>query len=228
MNYFQPGQQAYIQGGGTSTTTNLVIMLRDPLTNDVNYPVGIFWINTQGQSLWYLNSFSSFGGYVQALWLQVQEVAGTLETLTGNSGGAVSPSLQNINIVGDGTTATVVGNPGTNTLTISSIGSGAFTWTNKNISFAAAAANGYFITNTATATLPASPSLGDTIEFIVDTTAILTIQAVGSQKIRIANSLSSTAGTAVNSLQGDSLTLIYSDTTTSWVALDLNGSWQLT
>ena len=45
-------------------------------------------------------------------------------TVTGNSGGAVSPLAGNINIVGDGTTATVVGNPGTHTLTISTIGGG--------------------------------------------------------------------------------------------------------
>jgi hypothetical protein len=52
-----------------------------------------------------------------------------VSTATGNSGGAVSPLAGNINIVGDGTTATVVGNPGTHTLTISSIGGGGGTLT---------------------------------------------------------------------------------------------------
>jgi hypothetical protein len=46
-----------------------------------------------------------------------------VSTLTGNSGGAVSPTSGNINVVGDGTTVTVTGNPGTHTLTISSTGS---------------------------------------------------------------------------------------------------------
>ena len=42
-----------------------------------------------------------------------------VETLTGNTGGPVPPDgAGNINIVGDGTTIEVVGNPGTNTLTI--------------------------------------------------------------------------------------------------------------
>lgn len=42
-----------------------------------------------------------------------------VETLTGNSGGAVGPDgSQNINILGDEVGVTVVGNPGTNTLTI--------------------------------------------------------------------------------------------------------------
>ncbi len=45
-------------------------------------------------------------------------------TLTGNSGGPVSPDGSgNINIVGDGVIVDVVGNPGTNTLTISVTGS---------------------------------------------------------------------------------------------------------
>jgi hypothetical protein len=49
-----------------------------------------------------------------------------VETLTGNTGGAVGPNgSDNINIVGDGTTIEVTGNPGTNTLTISSLSTGA-------------------------------------------------------------------------------------------------------
>jgi hypothetical protein len=47
--------------------------------------------------------------------------SGTLSTLTGNSGGAVSPTGGNINVVGSGT-ITVTGNPGTSTLTIADSG----------------------------------------------------------------------------------------------------------
>ncbi len=51
-----------------------------------------------------------------------------VETLTGNSGGPVGPDgSNNINVVGDGTTIDVVGTPGTNTLTISAIGTGGAT-----------------------------------------------------------------------------------------------------
>jgi hypothetical protein len=52
--------------------------------------------------------------------------AGDTTSLTGNSGGAVSPTSGNINVVGDGTTISIVGNPSTHTLTASYIGSGAF------------------------------------------------------------------------------------------------------
>src|SRR6185369_10562900 len=47
--------------------------------------------------------------------------AGFVQTLTGNVGGPVPPSLGNINIIGSGD-ITVTGNPGTNTLTISDSG----------------------------------------------------------------------------------------------------------
>ena len=49
--------------------------------------------------------------------------SGDTETLTGNSGGAVGPSAGNINVVGDATTITIAGNPGTHTLTASVTGS---------------------------------------------------------------------------------------------------------
>lgn len=43
-------------------------------------------------------------------------------TVTANSGGAVSPNASgNLNVVGDGTTINAVGNPGTNTVTLSTI-----------------------------------------------------------------------------------------------------------
>jgi hypothetical protein len=51
-----------------------------------------------------------------------------VETLTGNTGGPVGPTGNNINVVGDGTTVTVAGNPGTSTLTISALGSVATTY----------------------------------------------------------------------------------------------------
>lgn len=46
-----------------------------------------------------------------------------VETLEGNTGGPVGPDgANNINVVGDGTTITIAGNPGTNTLTASVTG----------------------------------------------------------------------------------------------------------
>lgn len=47
---------------------------------------------------------------------------GAVTDLTGNTGGPVPPTGGNINVVGDTTTITVAGNPGTSTLTISTTG----------------------------------------------------------------------------------------------------------
>src|SRR5208337_1238735 len=48
-------------------------------------------------------------------------------------------------------------------------------WTDEGTNFAAVAENGYFITASAIATLPASPSQGNEISFTVDAAATLTI-----------------------------------------------------
>lgn len=56
---------------------------------------------------------------------------GFVQTLTGNTGGAVPPTGGNINVVGTGG-VTVAGNPGTSTLTISFLN--VLTYTNVNTS----------------------------------------------------------------------------------------------
>lgn len=102
-----------------------------------------------------------------------------------------------------------------------------FVWNDEATSFNALASNGYFVTATATATLPASPAQGDTIEFIVDTNSVLTLQANTGQKIRIANALSSIAGTATSTADGSTAELIYRAADSVWISGDNNGSWLL-
>ncbi len=72
-----------------------------------------------------MSQITSFGGG--------SPTPGTVvETLTGNSGGAVGPDgSNNINVVGTGS-ITVSGNPGTNTLTISATGTTTLTYTLVN------------------------------------------------------------------------------------------------
>lgn len=90
----------------------------DPTSNDSkNFYLGTWWLNTTTLALWYLASLS---GNV-ATWQRV--TLDGIETLTGNTGGAVSPdNVGNIDVVGDGVTITIAGNPGTNTLTASVMG----------------------------------------------------------------------------------------------------------
>lgn len=110
-----------------------------------------------------------------------------------------------------------------------SIIAGAFAWTDISGAFSPTVGNGYFITGTATATLPAAPSQGDTIQFFVDhASQLLTIQAFGAQIIRFANQVTAAGGTAVSTLRGDSVELVYRSSNTCWEAVDFNGGWNLT
>ena len=114
------------------------------------------------------------------------------------------------------------------TLTIS-VTSPTLTWSDKSTNFNAASGNGYYTTGTATATLPASPTSGDQIAFIVDATNILTIQANTGQFIRIGSTVSASAGTCASINRGDSIVLQYRSGSTSWIALGgPQGSWTIT
>lgn len=91
--------------------------------------------------------------------------AGDIETLTGDSGGAVSPDgAGNINVLG-GTNVTVAGNPGMNTLTIQVTGDN-LTWNEvTGTSESMLINNGYIANNVALVSLdlPVSASVGDII-----------------------------------------------------------------
>jgi hypothetical protein len=123
-------QNAYLVANGTGTLYPTVIFLRDPTLNDLNgpngqkYQVTQRWVNSTTNKEWFLLNFITSAGYYQANWVQLAGGIAMTESLTGNTGGAVSPTGNNINVVGDGTTVTVAGNPGTSTLTISAVSSG--------------------------------------------------------------------------------------------------------
>lgn len=108
--------------------------------------------------------------------------------------------------------------------------SGGFSWSDTSGTFSAVSGNGYFITATATANLPASPTEGDTIKFIVDNASqVLTIQANTGQKIRIGDLINgATAGTCTSQFQGDGISLVYRSTGATWFAENApQGTWTL-
>ena len=111
---------------------------------------------------------------------------------------------------------------------VSLTSSGGFTWNDVSGAFSPLAENGYFVTGTATGTLPASPSQGDTIKFVVDhATQDLTIDAPGTQLIRNGIGISSAGGTCTSNAQGDSIVLVYRSATTTWMAIEVIGTWTL-
>lgn len=109
--------------GTTSSNAYVsVFEARDPIPQDVNYPIQKRWFNTNSKFEWILTSFSNASGILQANWQLIGFSGISAETLTGNSGGAVPVDTNNnINVIADGTIATVVGNPAAHTLTITSL-----------------------------------------------------------------------------------------------------------
>jgi len=117
-------------------------------------------------------------------------------------------------------------NGGAVTLSASSI---SFTWTDQSTSFSAAANNGYFVTATATATLPTTPAQGSECLFAVDSVSgKLTIQAPAGASIRSGTTVSATGGTAVSTKDGDSISLVYRVSDLTWIAISQQGVWNIT
>jgi hypothetical protein len=149
-------------------------------------------------------------------------------TVSGSAPVGVNTNGQ-LSSLGFGTSGQVLTSNGAATSpTFQAIPSTAMTWTEVSGAFSSAVNNGYIITNTASTTLPASPTVGQTIKFIVDTTNVLTVTANTGQIFRLNTSVSATAGTAVNVARGASITFVYAPTSASWIASESVGSWTLT
>jgi len=119
LNGFTP--LSYI-GANAVQPTNFTMASSAPTVDDAReFNRGDWWLNTSDNSIWYLAVTNG----LTATWIQVQGSGTGLLSLTGNSGGLVLPLSGNINVVGDGTTVNITGNPGTSTLTMSAIGGGA-------------------------------------------------------------------------------------------------------
>jgi hypothetical protein len=109
---------AYV-GVQPASPTNFTAQPKDPTTYDwQNFYLGDEWLNSTTNTVWKLVSLSGN----LATWVKQAGTNVGLQTLTGNSGGAVSPTLGNINVVGDGTSINIVGTPGTSTLTATATG----------------------------------------------------------------------------------------------------------
>lgn len=116
---------------------------------------------------------------------------------------------------------------GAGSITINSTGAG-LTWSDTSGALAALSNHGYFTTAASTPTLPAAPANGDVISFILDAAATCTITGNAGQPIRLGNTASAAAGTCVSAVQGNSITLVYRSTNTTWLAIASIGSWTLT
>lgn len=102
------------------------------------------------------------------------------------------------------------------------------TWTDQSGTFTATANNGYFITGASTPTLPASPSEGNVVSFILDAAATVTITGNTGQVIRIGGTVSAAAGTCESAARGNAISLVYRSTGTAWIAISSIGTWTIT
>ena len=107
------------------------------------------------------------------------------------------------------------------------VASGGTTWSDESGIFSPLEGNGYFITATATGTLPVAPADGDTIAFNVIIANVLTIQAAVPQLIRVGDAISGAGGTAASTAIGDSIVLVYRLSSTTWHALSSIGIWDI-
>ena len=101
---------------------------RDPDMYDINASLGDLWLNIIDEKVWVLVSLAgtSTSKGSLATWIQFAGGAGVVESLTGNTGGAVfpDPSTANINVVGDGIGITTIGTPAAHNLTLALVGGG--------------------------------------------------------------------------------------------------------
>jgi hypothetical protein len=111
----QSNNYAVAVGTSSNAASTPVYSEVSPSSTNVNYPVGQRWINMASNQEYVLTSVTSFNGTSTANW-EISAGGSISETLTGNSGGAVPAAANNINTVGAGS-ITIVGSPGTNTLT---------------------------------------------------------------------------------------------------------------
>jgi hypothetical protein len=191
---------------------DFIMKNRDPLTTDYNnFSIGTWWLNTDTNSLFFLAALAN--GI--ATWINISEASGAVETLTGNSGGAVGPTAGNVNVLGDGSTISIIGNPGTNTLTISAIlatplstltgnSGGAVSPTMGNINILGS--SGIIVAgNPGTSTLTVTPSTTAAISFV--TQSGTATPAAGALTINGASGLTTTgAGNTVTVANNGSLT----------------------
>lgn len=150
-----------------------------------------------------------------------------VETLTGNSGGAVGPDGSfNINVVGSGSLV-VTGNPGTNTLTISDSGESEI-WQAISTSQTLAVGNGYICsggTNLSLA-LPAVSAVGSIIEITLDGSTSFSVTQAAGQSIKYGANVTTTgvAGSLTTTSQGDSIRMVCSVANLRWNVLSSMGN----
>lgn len=147
---------------------------------------------------------------------------GEVTFLAGNTGGNVGPSGAGvIHVVGAGAVS-VAGNPGTNTLTITTTGEG-IPWQFAIINTAMAINNGYIANAVGTVQLllPAVAPLGSIVRVCGLTAGGWQVTQNAGQQIRFGNALTTVGvgGSLSSTLAGDSAEIVCVTANTGWLVL---------
>ena len=156
-------------------------------------------------------------------WFNVTPGTGILNTLTGNSGGAIAPVAGNINVVG--ASGTLVAGSG-NTLTITAAPQ-SFTWNNDPASGALLVNNGYIIkTGAKSFSLPAASAIGDEVALMLTGGTSWTITQGAGQSIIVGASTSTVGvgGSIATTGAGQTIWIICTTANTTWEALAFVGA----
>lgn len=151
----------------------------------------------------------------------------TVSTLTGNSGGAVGPTANNINVLGSGG-VTVVGTPGTSTLTISVSGTG-LSWNEITAASANMSVDNGYIANRGTLvtlTLPATASIGATVQVAGKGAGLWSIAQNAGQMIHFGSSVTTTGvGGSLSAIaQYDCVEVTCITANTQWIVTSAVGN----
>jgi len=150
---------------------------------------------------------------------------GGISTLTGNTGGPISPDGSgNVNIIGGGS-VTVSGSG--STLTIS-VPSSFFSWSVITANQVAVTFMGYFVNGGSRVdlTLPATSSVGDTFIVVDKGGNLWRILQASGQYIKYKNSTTTigASGSLTSQVIGDSITLVCAVANTEWWVIDSIGT----
>ncbi len=163
-----------------------------------------------------LSNFNSTQFSVDANGFVSASATGIATTITGDTGGALSPAANNWSILGGpGVTTSGSGS----TLTINSV---VFTDTTAST---LAVDNGYFATAAGTYNMPATAAQGEMIIVVCDTAGAVVLDCPANNFIRIGNQITSSGGTITSNAIGDSVTLRYRASSLTWMAVSVQGTW---
>ena len=162
--------------------------------------------------------------YIQNRITSVIPIGG-IATLTGNSGGAISPTAGNINILGSGGIS-VAGSG--STLTITGSGSG-FAWTEVTGTSSSMSINNGYIANNAglvTLTLPSIAALGSVVRVAGKGAGLWSIAQNSGQTIHFGslNTTTGTSGSLSAILRYDCVELVCITANTDWVVISAVGN----